>query len=305
METMRQDGRAQIDLANDNRADRRGRKENKGHAAIQARERHKQAAGGTGVQVWRGGLSRRESGRCGVERSMSGSEWVSEWVIIGRSLCRVSLWGRPPLKGGRKNAPLIGGTEADRQGSEGKCGQWLRAMNHMAMEGGREKGREGEITHHSMWTLIRISQDWRCASPCGCYSASTQPSSLPEAPTPRFYQPRNRVKMAIRVSRRSNNLFFYFFIKADPFQFEHLRASWGTNWLLFFFHQDLPLPQMSPSPGFPQPARDCRVHAEESASLPHKSHLNFIGGCESCDTGHSGCETVESQAKQARLLQFL
>ncbi|TNN70979.1 hypothetical protein EYF80_018795 [Liparis tanakae] len=33
-----------------------------------------------------------------------------------------------------------------------------------------------------------------------CYSASTQPPSLPEAPTPRFYQPRNRVKMAIRTS---------------------------------------------------------------------------------------------------------
>lgn len=177
----------QRDLENGNQAD--CKRQRKRYIAIQADWKR----GRQTMEDWDPGLGVVRWAVVAGERVVwSRALNVGEWVIGGRLFCWVSLWdGRRWRKEGR-----ILFTSRERERDRQTRGEGVRES--VDDDSGPRTTwwwrREGGITHQSMWNLIRLSQDWQCASPHGCCSAAIQPPSLPRAPAERqsasLYRPR-------------------------------------------------------------------------------------------------------------------
>lgn len=143
----------------------------------------------TSRQAGRGGLGSRPG--CGVVGCRGwragGVEWSSRcwWMSHRREAILLSFPCGTAAAEGRKNLLHIEGkTERERQtsrqtdkgrGSEGKCGWWLRATNHMVMEKGGRNYSSEHVESHMAITGLTV------CFPHGCYSPAIQPPSLPQA----------------------------------------------------------------------------------------------------------------------------
>lgn len=117
--------------------------------------------------VWCGGLSWLESEWCGVELSMLVNESSEGGYSVEFPCGTAAAEGRknPLHSEGKKEREIDKG-----RGSEGKCGRWLRATNHMVMEKGGRNYSSEHVESHTAITGLTV------CFPHGCYSAGITPS---------------------------------------------------------------------------------------------------------------------------------
>lgn len=82
----------------------------------------------------------------------------------------------------------------------------------------REGGREGEITHQSMWNLIQLSQDQQRASPM---AATYHRATITPSGKGAHREGGNEVEPGVKFTREA------FVVKANPVQFGHFAGGWG------------------------------------------------------------------------------